>query len=246
MRIILIAMAVILAGLYASVRLYRHYIYHAPVRILIPTFPGNGDAENPATWLENCGFEPVLITEEDPYDVNAYDGLLVPGGHIDIDAELYGRKNEGYHLEVIRSYDDFEIKLIREFAEKGKPVLGICRGMQLINVAFGGTLEQDIPEGHDGYRTVNIDPSCWLYEELGDSALVHHVHHQCIDQAGEVLVADQWDANDGRIEGIHHESKPILGVQWHPESTVNLADRVGLVFLQICKENRQEHFFHLL
>ena len=207
------------------------------VTVAVPTFETN-DIKEIMTWLKNSGFRARAVMEGDPFDFDAYDALVIPGGG-DVDASLYGQENhsENYYINI--DYDKFEIDLVRRFAEAGKPVLGICRGQQLINVAFGGTLVQDIPVLHDYYREVRQDPSAFLYDLEGETILPYHNHHQCIDRLGEGLTADAWDVQDGTIEGIHHESLPVYGVQYHPELKHNLntlAEPAGKAFMEICLE----------
>ena len=151
-------------------------------------------------------------------DPETCDGLVLPGGG-DVDPALYGQADEGCH-GIDRERDENELAVLRRFIEWKKPVLGICRGCQLINVAFGGTLHQDIPghgrtDGKDHQHEVTTkDPFlCAIY---GERFIVNSAHHQSVDKLGEGLRALQW-ADDGTIEAIRHETLPIFAVQWHPE-----------------------------
>ena len=129
------------------------------------------------------------------------DALLLPGGG-DIDGKL----------------DEEEYMLIKSFVDTNRPILGICRGMQALNVWFGGSLHAHIP-GHQlpqGDMVHATHTSGLLKGLLGRKPIVNSNHHQAIARLGKGLVAIQWAA-DGIIEAVCHESLPIWGVQWHPE-----------------------------
>lgn len=146
------------------------------------------------------------------------DALLLPGGG-DLEPWRYGQKNtSSTGLEPER--DAAELALLEQFTAANKPVLGICRGLQVINVFFGGTLIQDLP-GHsaskdgDLLHPVHTAPS-FLSGVCGEYAIVNSAHHQAIQQLGRELHAVQWSP-DGVIEAISHRTLPVWGVQWHPE-----------------------------
>lgn len=160
------------------------------------------------------------------------DGLVLQGG-IDVCPETYGEKllRPEWKGDPIR--DDYELRLLRAFIEAGKPVLGICRGAQLINVAFGGTLIQDIPSQwpyaqihHDSSRydrlthEVEFVPGSGLAELYAEAPrnFITSIHHQCVGQLGKGLVVEARSPRDGIIEAIRLEGPGfVLGVQWHPE-----------------------------
>lgn len=113
---------------------------------------------------------------------------------------------------------DGEAGVIRYFIEAGRPILGICRGMQALNVYFGGTLYDFIP-GHQVPDTYPVHPTTatgLVAELLGPTPVVNTNHHQAVEQLGSGLVICQRSA-DGVAEAICHTTLPILGVQWHPE-----------------------------
>ena len=159
------------------------------------------------------------------------DGLVLQGG-ADICPQSYGEESLQPEWNGDRLRDAYEMELLHEFIEAGKPVLGICRGAQLINVAFGGTLYQDIPSQlvdaevhlHDDY-----DRFAHPVEWAADSALarlypgqpgggVISIHHQAIKALGRGLRVEAINPGDGLIEAIRLEGKPyVLGLQWHPE-----------------------------
>ena len=146
------------------------------------------------------------------------DALLLPGGG-DLEPRRYGQRNTAsVGLEPAR--DAMELNLLQQFALQKKPILGICRGLQCINIYFGGTLLQDIP-GHsaaggiDRLHTVRNAPSP-LRTLYGDRHIVNSAHHQAADRLGSGLAAVQWSP-DGVVEAVRHHALPILAVQWHPE-----------------------------
>ena len=144
--------------------------------------------------------------------------LLLPGG-ADIHPGLYGQENRG-SLGIDHERDSLELEAFELFKSLKRPIFGICRGTQLINVALGGSLHQDIPN-HSRIDDVDrLHPSYTEDEVLlklyGESFIINSSHHQAVARLGEGLKAVQW-AEDGIVEAVRHESLPIFGVQWHPE-----------------------------
>lgn len=162
--------------------------------------------------------------------------LLLPGGG-DVEPWRYGRGNTASRgLEPER--DTAELMLLERFIAAGKPVLGICRGIQIINVFFGGTLCQDLPchaatDGKDRFHTVCTVRSP-LLPVCGPVCRVNSAHHQAVDALGRGLRAIQW-AEDGTVEALCHDCLPIWGVQWHPERLPGeLGERLFQAFLGLC------------
>ena len=162
--------------------------------------------------------------------------LLLPGGG-DVEPWRYGRGNTASRgLEPER--DTAELMLLERFIAAGKPVLGICRGIQIINVFFGGTLCQDLPchaatDGKDRFHTVCTVRSP-LLPVCGPVCRVNSAHHQAVDALGRGLRAIQW-AEDGTVEALCHDCLPIWGVQWHPERLPEeLGGRLFRAFLRLC------------
>lgn len=169
--------------------------------------------------LRKFDIEPVLSAS--PENASCFDGLLLPGGG-DICPVFYHRKNRG-STNICICEDVIQLLMFHRFMEQEKPILGICKGMQIINVALGGTLIQELPTAgshawHNGdlYHPTNIIPGSLLSSLYGNCIITGSAHHQAVCMPGCGLRATQH-AHDGVIEGIEHGKLPILGVQWHPE-----------------------------
>jgi len=159
------------------------------------------------------------------------DGLMLQGG-ADVSPLTYGEDPLSRDWTGDRMRDEYEIELLHEFIEAGKPVLGICRGLQLINVAMGGTLYQDInrqvAQAHrhltDAYEknlhAVRFEPGSALarmYPGVTE-AQVNSIHHQSVKTLGRNLRVEAWSEPDRVIEAIRGTGRGfVLGVQWHPE-----------------------------
>jgi putative glutamine amidotransferase len=164
--------------------------------------------------------------------VDDLDGLVLHGG-ADVAPESYGKTamREQWRGDAIR--DAYEVDLFRRFTDAGKPVLGICRGMQVINVAMGGTLHQDLAtEGvtERAHRDAELyDRNTHAVEILAGSGLalltggpctatVNSIHHQGVDGLADGLVVEALSGDDGVVEAVRATGEPyVFGVQWHPE-----------------------------
>jgi len=186
------------------------------------------------------GGEPIVVfpqhlTHDVAVDLIArFDGLLLMGGP-DVDPQLYGEQPHASVYGVDRFQDDFEIELLRAALECNKPVLAVCRGIQLVNVALGGSLIQHIIEDNGiEHRPRNFptDAEFAVHDiEILEGSQVHqaigttHVsgasfHHQALGTLGAGLTAVGW-SSDGLIEAVEHSTHWLLGVQWHPEDTAD-------------------------
>ena len=153
----------------------------------------------------------------------AYDGLLLPGG-CDVNPARYGKAR--IEQETIDDeLDALQFETLARFLEAKKPVLGICRGHQLLNIAFGGTLIQHLPgaEKHqslvteaDNIHTAHMEENTFLYQIYGSRCIVNSSHHQGVEIPGKGLIISAR-SEDGVIEGMEHESLPVWSVQFHPE-----------------------------
>lgn len=178
--------------------------------------------------VSQAGGRPVLLPEHDDTDVlEILDGLVLAGGP-DLNPELYGAE-PGPHTVSRPDRDRAEILLVHRALQLDMPVLGVCRGMQLLVAAAGGTLHQHLPDvlGHDRHR-----PAPGVYGEheatfvagsriaglMGDDLAVRCFHHQGVDDAGKLTVTGR--AEDGLAEAVEDPGhRFVLGVQWHPEVT---------------------------
>jgi putative glutamine amidotransferase len=174
--------------------------------------------------------DPVLIGEPDEV-LDVLDGLILAGG-ADIDPGAYDETPHQETHGTSPDRDSFEVALARRALERDVPLLGICRGMQLINVAQGGTLIQHLPDdvGHSDHRrslgsfdnadhSVRLEPGSLAARAAGEEAHgTKSHHHQGIARLGEGLVETGWSALDELPEAIEAPGRRFaLGVQWHPE-----------------------------
>lgn len=176
-----------------------------------------------AVW-EAGGLPILLPLDMDPAEyLDVVDGLLFSGG-TDIDPELYGQHAVPETVGVEARRDEFELALCRDAIANHIPTLGICRGVQLINVATGGTLRQHVPT-HVGidqpaaepFHDVTIAADSRLATLYGSRLAVNSLHHQALDDIGAGLRVTAVGSDDQLPEAIEHESLPVTGVQWHPE-----------------------------
>ncbi|GAO99520.1 gamma-glutamyl-gamma-aminobutyrate hydrolase family protein [Fructobacillus ficulneus] len=162
--------------------------------------------------------------------VSMVDGVIIPGGP-DVSPSYYG---EDPHRKIGMTYearDAFETAVIKECVKQGKPVLGICRGIQIINVTFGGTLYQDlqsqfenevirheqVPDSDLPTHYINVEMDSFIAKSQGAHPFVNSKHHQAVKTVADGFKVTAH-ANDGVIEGIENPDKLIVAVQWHPEN----------------------------
>ncbi|HKM03573.1 MAG TPA: gamma-glutamyl-gamma-aminobutyrate hydrolase family protein [Lachnospiraceae bacterium] len=183
------------------------------------------------------------------YDLwGCYDGLILPGGG-DIDPSFFHQTDEG-SLSVNNELDQLQFDLLGYFLARHKPVLGICKGIQIINVYFGGTILQDLPskelhqsQGQDKYHMTSIEKNTFLEDLYGTSIITNSSHHQGLGLLGNELTSIE-NTNDHVIEAITHKSLPVFGVQWHPErmlthsSNVYIADgnKIFTYLISLCEK----------
>lgn len=155
--------------------------------------------------------------------LDALDGVIFTGGS-DLDPELYGAEAEPETLGVVRMRDDAELALLRAALDRDMPVLGICRGIQVLNVGMGGDLDQHLeghrhdPPGQFMQHDVAIEPNTRLAEMLGDRTTVMSHHHQGVRTLAPGLV-ETARADDGLLEAVEAPGRRFtVGVLWHPEA----------------------------
>ena len=213
-------------------------------RILVAAYADNAKNEPYIQAVEEAGGEAICLYAP-PVDLS-YDGLLLCGGE-DVAPSHYGEESHGAELsDQVR--DEAELALARAYIAYGKPIFGICRGAQVLNVALGGTLWQSLhtvaqhraPVGILSH-TVRAQENSLLWDLYDSDFTVNSRHHQALRLPGCGVVPTAW-ARDGVIEGFEHERLPLFGVQWHPECSLQGEDGCvpGLplfrYFLCLCRE----------
>jgi len=205
-----------------------------------------------------AGGVPVLLppvpTADVPAVLDRIDGVVLSGGG-DVDPSRYGgvRHEAMYGLDFDR--DEFEIELVRIAAARRLPMLAICRGLQVLNVALGGTLIGDIPTevgsmdhtavGHqafNGHQHVRLEPGCRVAAIVGATDLeVNSIHHQAVRRVAPGLRAVAW-ADDGVVEAIEHDDPTwqLTAVQWHPEYLGQADDKASWALFAALIEDAKE------
>ncbi len=206
--------------------------------------------------LQKAGGIPVIVPmmnqEEIEQIADLFDGLCVTGGE-DLDPAFFNQEPHPSIYQTWKEIDETDIALIHAFLKRKKPILGICRGIQVINVALGGDLYQDIntqfsgidPRFHqqnkvEGYsmdgvfHRVDFKEDSWFHEIFGPSAMVNSFHHQAIDKLAPALTLSGV-SHDGIIEAVEIKDQ-LLAVQWHPEKLVDDSKQLDLFknFIALC------------
>lgn len=182
-------------------------------------YGNESDFPNYVKALHHLGAD-VLVTTDDSRAAEC-DALLLPGGG-DVCPLLYGQDFNGSQ-EPDHERDAGEMRIIARYLAMERPIFGICRGVQILNIVFGGTLLQDIPnhsqispDADRVHMSHTDDPL--LTKIYGSEFPINSAHHQVVDRLGIGLQAIQW-SDDGRVEALRHRTRPVWGVQWHPERT---------------------------
>ena len=189
-------------------------------------------------------------TEKAIRETLSCDGLLLPGG-ADIEPSLYGREREEKCGKPNELRDKNEFAIFRAFAQTNKPIFCICRGFQLLNVAYGGTLHQDITDikksNHSDFlkrakkaHRIAVKENTKLYNIFGKNEVgVNSLHHQAVENVGENLIVSAV-SEDGFVEALELRGHPFcIGVQWHPEHMSKndpLQQKLFDEFVKNCKD----------
>lgn len=191
------------------------------LNIAIPIF--RMTTENYENALKGLGAAPKMITKD--CDPSGFDGLLIPGGD-DVNPERFGQENCGSE-GIDDLLDELQLTVLDRFVKAGKPVFGICRGHQLINIYFGGDLIQDLGAKNachrrekgskkDRIHSVHARPGTFLEQLYGSEFVTNSSHHQSVRRLGSGLNTAAV-SEDGVNEALFHETLPIWSVQFHPE-----------------------------
>lgn len=194
--------------------------------------------------LQKAGAIPVQLTRNtDPIQiVKRLDGLVMTGG-ADPDPELYGESAHPQLGAIERGRDDWELALIRAALAARTPMLCVCRGAQLLNIALGGSLVQHLDDAAahqrvdhpriDRCHTVRVSPGSMAHKIYGGDVATNSLHHQAVGRAGEGVVVT-GTAEDGVVEAFEIDGRPeVFAVQWHPEM---LSDTVDPAFVWLVNE----------
>ncbi|ALJ21071.1 gamma-glutamyl-gamma-aminobutyrate hydrolase family protein [Microbacterium sp. No. 7] len=232
-------------------------------RIAMPARLSAADGADARVGLANAIFHDVaalvraqgleVVVVHDP-SLDGFDGLVLPGGG-DVDPARYGGDTSAPCYDVNPAQDALDLAIVDEAMRRGIPVLGVCRGLQVLNVACGGSLVEHLPHtdvrhtplkaDDDGLRwawhPVDLAAGSRLVAHAGASAIeVASGHHQAVRRVGDGLVVTATAA-DGVIEAVEHPTAPVLAVQWHPEAKDTppaLAAAPFAVFAALVREAR--------
>lgn len=199
------------------------------------------------TAVEKAGGEPLSFHCPDPE--MDFDGLILAGGG-DMDPSEFEEPNLG-SVEIDRPRDRVELALVSRCVNENKPILGICRGQQVLNIALGGSIYQDMnppmleihaqkEDGESRWHPVDVGVYTMLHDLYGDEMVVNSSHHQAVFKLGQGLYKTAWDEH-GVVEAIQHSRLPFWAVQFHPEQ-MNGADggadgqKIFEFFLDQCRK----------
>lgn len=188
-----------------------------PLRIAVPAMPEH--TKNYFAALTELGAEPVTVERD--CDAAEFDGLLLPGGG-DVAPERFGEEMNGSNSPD-PDLDDWQFTVMEKFVALKKPIFGICRGEQVINIYFGGTLIQHLPQSErhaynegDRRHPVVTKRGSFLAALYGEEFRANSAHHQGAGKPGRRIDYVGF-SDDGVVEALQHRDLPIWGVQFHPE-----------------------------
>jgi putative glutamine amidotransferase len=200
--------------------------------------------------VQNAGAVALLLpsgpAEHAAVALDGLHGVMVTGGP-DVDPARYGADRHPKTGGARAERDEWELAVVRAALERDLPLLAICRGLQVLNVALGGTLIQHLPDvvgsdvhspvvGEHGRHEVRVDPGSRLGVVIGARTEIATHHHQAVDRLGDGLVACGW-ADDGTVEAVELPGRTwTFGVQWHPEA--HDGDKLFAAFVEACAHFR--------
>ncbi|MDZ4266213.1 MAG: gamma-glutamyl-gamma-aminobutyrate hydrolase family protein [Mycobacterium sp.] len=200
-----------------------------------------------AVWA--AGGEPVIVhgPAADPLAelsarLTSFDAVLLPGG-ADMEPSRYGAEAVPETTDTVAFQDEFELGITRAVVELDLPLLAICRGMQVLNVALGGSLLQHVPETntlhHNAVHRVDVKEGSRLHAIVGAANIdVSSYHHQAIDRLAADLVVTAVAA-DGLVEAVEHRRADVVAVQWHPEDRHATSDTDAALFADLVDRARK-------
>lgn len=200
-----------------------------------------------AVWAS--GGEPVVLhgpaadpVAELPSRLSSFDGVLLPGG-ADVEPRRYGAEAAPHTTDTVAFQDDFDLGVTRAVIELELPALAICRGMQVLNVALGGSLVQHVDvtntQHHNAIHHVRVTVGSRLHAIVGAETIdVSSYHHQAIGRLGTDLAVTALAA-DGVVEAVEHLRADIVAVQWHPEDRHATSDTDGALFADLIDRARK-------
>lgn len=228
----------------------KHYTIGIPAEVMvIRNLDRNTVNNDEVAGVIKHGDIPVLIPTRNPelmaQYVDVIDGLLLPGGP-DVAPKFYGEEPVPNLGDTDAFLDASEIELVKLAVAKRKPIFGICRGVQVLNVALGGTLYQDLYSQRNrptlqhyqkapmpqGTHTISVTPDSYLAKIIGrdDTTLVNSHHHEAVKAVSSQLNISAL-AKDGVIEGVESKDDDlIIGVQWHPEAMFRTDEKQDALF----------------
>ena len=229
-------------GVTCNVEVVRYGLWSEPAAMVPFTY---------VTAIARAGARPLLLAPtpadlEDPSELlDLLDGVLITGGS-DLDPARYGAEAHPATEPTSADRDAFELMLVRAAAERDLPCLGICRGMQVVNVAYGGALEQHLPDrleddihrgpvGVFADHLVDVEEGSLAARAAGGTRVaVKSWHHQGVARVGDDLRVTARAAGDGTTEAVEDAARRfMLGVLWHPEE--DEADRLIAAFVEECR-----------
>lgn len=182
-------------------------------------------------YIRKSGGIPIIVSQETKDNlkrlIKISNGLLLTGGG-DCQPKYFEEADESPGYVYDEKRDQMEYELIQLFMKEEKPVMGICRGFQMINITCGGSIHQDIynklkflhQQGKDHY--VYTEKDSWWEQNYGKRFQVNSYHHQTLNRIGKDLVPTVYDEESNIVEAIEHKYRPVYGVQWHPERMDNM------------------------